>query len=124
MCFLNFVQVLILVLVNLPVLGFLKMKSNTNFPLGPDNVLWINSSAKQSLAPGGVRRWEVPCVQEISCQLIAHTTLGTTGNIVLSCVFVILTILIMISIKICHTIAARNDKKKVGLQTHINICHI
>ena len=100
------------------------MESNSNFPLGPDNLLWINSSAKQSLAPGGVRRWEVPCVQEISCQLIPHTALGTTGNIVLSCVFVILTIILIFSIKICHTIAAKNDKKKVGLATHNNICHI
>ena len=100
------------------------MESNSRFPLGPDNLLWINSSAKQSLAPGGVRRWEVPCVQEISCQLIPHTALGITGNIILSCVFIILTIILIFSIKICHTIAAKNDRKKVSLATHINIGHI
>ena len=105
---------------NVPVIGFLKMKSSPFLPpLGPGSVLWINATARQSLAPRGVSRWEVPCVQDIQCQLIAPTLLGVTGNIILSCVFVFLTILLMISIKICHTIAARNDKKKVG-STHIS----
>ena len=102
------------------------MKSSSSWPLGPGSVLWINSTARQSLAPGGVRRWEVPCVQDISCQLIAPTMLGTTGNIVLSCVFVFLTILIMIGVKICHTIAAKNDRRKVRVTKihHLITCHI
>ena len=99
------------------------MKSSSSLPLGPGSVLWINSTARQSLAPRGVRRWEVPCVQDIQCQLIAPTLLGVTGNIILSCVFVFLTIILMISIKICHTIAARNDRKKVSL-IHLSLLNI
>ena len=99
------------------------MKSSSSFPLGPGSILWINSTARPSLASRGVRRWEVPCVQDIQCQLIAPTLLGVTGNIILSCVFVILTILLMISVKICHTIAARNDRKKVCL-THFLLLNI
>ena len=32
-------------------------------PLGADNLLWLNTTVRRSLLPGGARRWQLPCVQ-------------------------------------------------------------
>ena len=55
-----------------------------------------------------------PCVKDVHCELVAPDSFSLTGNIVLSCVFVFLVILLVISLKVCHMVADRNDRKKVG----------
>ena len=49
-------------------------------------------------------------VQDITCILVSPNSLSHTVSFVLSSIFLVLVLLLMISLKICHWKAAKNDK--------------
>ena len=49
-------------------------------------------------------------VQDITCILVSPNSLSHTVSFVLSSIFLVFVLLLMISLKICHWKAAKNDK--------------
>ena len=93
--------------------GFLVLKSSLATPT--NGKLWINSTSNlQSLNGALLRKWHYPCVQNIDCSLTSADSVSLITSIILSCVFLVLTLLLIMSLRCCYLIAARNDKAKVG----------
>ena len=81
-----------------------------------DGTLWINSTSNQIINGALTRKWQYPCVQDIDCSLTSADSVSLTTSIILSCVFLVLTILLIMSLRCCYLKAARNDKAKVNFQ--------
>ena len=111
--------------------GLLTMQHSPQTPLPSDGLLWVNSSVRVGTAIS-VNRWHYPCiqvlqhqeslnhephfyikiyhVQDITCILVSPNSLSHTVSFVLSSIFLVLVLILMISLKICHWKAAKNDK--------------
>ena len=87
----------------------LTIEKSSARPLSEDGIIWINSSAKTLNNGALITRWQYPCIQNIECKLTYPDSVTMTGQIVLSSLFVFLTILLMISLKVCHWKATQND---------------
>ena len=88
------------------------MRHSPAIPL-QDGTIWINTTS--SLVNGAlVNRWQYPCIKNIECTLVSEDSISLLGSIILSSVFVFLTITLMISLKFCHWKAAKNDKLQVS----------
>lgn len=94
------------------VLGNLKMHHNANFVTQPEETLLINSTS--DLVNGAfVSRWQYPCVEDVECKIVSEDSVSLLGSIILSSVFIVLTILLMVCLKLCHWKASQNDKSQV-----------
>ena len=92
--------------------GNLHMKLNPDKPLNSDGLLWINVTVKsQNTSP---YRWQFPCVRNIQCSLVSPPLFNITGNIIFSCISVVLTIFLCCSLKLCYWRAEQNDKALVS----------
>jgi len=89
--------------------GLLTMQHSPQTPLPSDGLLWVNSSVRVGTAIS-VNRWHYPCIQDITCILVSPNSLSHTVSFVLSSIFLVFVLLLMISLKICHWKAAKNDK--------------
>ena len=87
------------------------MKSTTDTVLS-DGLLWINLTVLPSLNISP-HRWQYPCIKNVQCRLVSPSLLGNAGNIILSSVFVLLTVGLCCSLRACYWRAAQNDKLKV-----------
>ena len=93
-------------------LGHIEMRHNDASPL-QGGTIWINVTS--SLVNGAlVNRWQYPCIKNIKCTLVSEDSVSILGSIILSSVFIFLTITLMICLKFCHWKAARNDKLQVS----------
>jgi len=90
--------------------GYLVLKSS--LASSSDGTLWINSTSNQIINGALTRKWQYPCVQDIDCSLTSADSVSLTTSIILSCVFLVLTILLIMSLRCCYLKAARNDKAK------------
>ena len=75
-------------------------------------LLWVNLTVLPSLYISP-HRWQYPCIKNVQCRLVSPSLLGNAGNIILSSVFVLLTVGLCCSLRACYWRAAQNDKLKV-----------
>ena len=87
-------------------------------PQTSDGLLWINLTVKKSLNIKPYR-WQYPCIKNIQCSLVSPPLLLLSGNIILSSVCLILTILLCCSLKLCYWRADQNDKARVSISADL-----
>ena len=91
--------------------GYLNINSTGDTVL-TDGLLWINLTVQPSLYLSP-HQWQYPCIKNVYCRLVSPSLLGNTGNIVLSSVFVLLTVSLCCSLRACYWRAGQNDKALV-----------
>ena len=91
--------------------GYLNIKSTGDTVL-TDGLLWINLTVQPSLYLSP-HQWQYPCIKNVYCRLVSPSLLGSTGNIILSVVFVLLTVGLCCSLRACYWRAGQNDKALV-----------
>ena len=87
------------------------MNSTTDTVLA-EGLLWINLTVKPSLYISP-HKWQYPCIKNVQCRLVSPSLLGNTGNIILSSVFILLTVCLCCSLRACYWRAGQNDKALV-----------
>ena len=81
-----------------------------------EGLLWINLTVLPALYISPYK-WQYPCIKNVHCRLASRSLLGDTGNIILSTVFILLTVVLCCSLRACYWRAAQNDKALVRNST-------